>query len=113
MRMNNNHQDSHTIRQTSAAMSATTRPSHEASAPTRSAGTASLRKPTNLSLAAGLVAEARALGINVSQAAEVGIAAAVARRRQERWLAENQAALDSSNAFVEQQGVPLARYRMF
>ena len=32
------------------------------------------RKPTSLSLAPGLVAEARALGVNVSQAAEVGIA---------------------------------------
>jgi antitoxin CcdA len=43
----------------------------------------------------------------------VGIAAAVARRRQERWLAENQEALDSSNAFVEQHGLPLAQYRNF
>ena len=71
------------------------------------------RKSTNLTLAAGVVAEARALGVNVSQAAEVGIAAAVARRRQERWLAENQGALESSNAFVEQQGLPLAQYRNF
>jgi len=71
------------------------------------------RKSTNLTLAVGVVAEARALGVNVSQAAEVGIAAAVARRRQERWLAENQAALESSNAFVEQHGLPLAQYRNF
>jgi len=71
------------------------------------------RKSTNVTLAVGVVAEARALGINVSQAAEAGIAAAVARRRQERWLAENQAALESSNAFVEQHGLPLAQYRNF
>jgi antitoxin CcdA len=71
------------------------------------------RKSTNVTLAAGLVAEARELGVNVSQAAEVGIAAAVARRRQERWLAENQDALKSSNAFVEQHGLPLAKYRNF
>lgn len=72
-----------------------------------------MRKSTNLTLAANLVAEARELGVNVSQAAEIGIAAAVARRRQERWLMENQDALGSSNAFVEQNGLPLARYRNF
>jgi antitoxin CcdA len=77
------------------------------------AGAIASRKPTNLSLATGLVAEARALGVNVSQAAEVGIAAAVARRRQERWLQENQAALHSSNAFVDAHGLPLARYQAF
>ena len=71
------------------------------------------RKPTNLTLAVDLVVQARALGINVSQAAEVGIAAAVARRRQERWLAENADALQSSNQFVEQHGLPLTRYRKF
>ncbi len=71
------------------------------------------RKPTNLTLAVDLVVQARALGINVSQAAEVGIAAAVARRRQERWLAENADALQSSNQFVEQHGLPLTRYRNF
>lgn len=72
-----------------------------------------VRKPTNLTLTVGLVAQARALGINISQAAEVGIAAEVARRRMERWLAENRAALESSNAFVERHGLPLARYRGF
>ena len=69
------------------------------------------RKSTNLTLATGLVAEARELGVNLSQAAEAGIAAAVAHRRRERWLAENRDALDSSNAFVEEHGLPLARYR--
>ncbi|MBV8124466.1 MAG: type II toxin-antitoxin system CcdA family antitoxin [Burkholderiaceae bacterium] len=81
--------------------------------PVTSGGNSPARKATNLTLAVGLVAEARALGINVSQAAELGIAAAVARLRQEQWLAENQAALDSSNAFVEQHGLPLAQYRNF
>lgn len=71
------------------------------------------RKSTNLTLAAGLVAEARELGINLSQAAETGIASAVALRRQERWLTENRDALDSSNTFVEEHGLPLAQYRNF
>lgn len=71
------------------------------------------RKPTNLTLAVSLVLEARELGVNVSQAAEVGIAAAVAKRRQQRWLEENREALESSNEFVEQHGLPLAAYRNF
>ena len=85
----------------------------------RTVATASLasepivRRSTNLTLTASLVAEARELGVNVSQAAEAGIADAVARRRQERWLADNLDALDSSNAFVERHGLPLARYRNF
>lgn len=69
--------------------------------------------PANVTSAPSLAAEARDLGVNVSQAAEVGIAVTVARRRQERWLAENHDALESSNAFVERHGLPLTRYRNF
>ena len=71
------------------------------------------RKSSNITLSVELVAEARALGINVSQAAEYGIEAAVAAHRQQRWLAENVAALESSNAYVEQHGLPLSRHRNF
>jgi antitoxin CcdA len=71
------------------------------------------RKSTNITLSAGLVAEAKALGVNVSQAAEAGVAEAVARKRAERWLADNGEALESSNSFVEERGLPLARYRNF
>ena len=87
--------------------------SKESLSPFVAGESASPRKATNVTLSVSLVAEARELGVNVSQAAEVGIAAAVASRRQERWLAENQDALDSSNAFAERHGLPLARYRSF
>lgn len=50
---------------------------------------------------------------SASLSAEVDVSAAVAFRRQARWLAENRNALDSSNTFVEQHGLPLARYRRF
>lgn len=71
------------------------------------------RRPTNVSLDRALVEEARALGINLSQACEQGIAAQLAKARAERWLAENRAALESSNAWVEQHGLPLAHLRQF
>lgn len=71
------------------------------------------RKATNVSLNAMLLAEARSLSINISQAAESGLARAVTEKRAEMWLAANRAALDSSNDFVERNGLPLARYRQF
>jgi antitoxin CcdA len=71
------------------------------------------RQPTNLTLDATLVATARKLDVNLSEAAEHGIASAVAARRRELWLAENRAALASSNDYVESFGLPLARHRHF
>lgn len=71
------------------------------------------RRPTNVSINAQLLAEARALEVNISRAAEQGLARAIAERRAALWLEENQAALESSNAYVEQHGLPLAQYRGF
>lgn len=49
---------------------------------------------------------------DVSQEAEDGIAAAAALRGHTmQWLAESRTALDSSDMFVEQQGLPLDSYR--
>ena len=71
------------------------------------------RRPTNVSINERLLAEARALDVNISRAAESGLARAIAERRTELWLSENRAALESSNAYVEQNGLPLAKYRSF
>jgi len=75
--------------------------------------TKSTRKPTNLSIDSSLLMEAKALGINVSRSAEAGIAEAVKLHRQQKWLRENAEALTSSNAYVEANGLPLARHRQF
>lgn len=71
------------------------------------------RRATNVSINAQLLAEARTLEVNISRAAEQGLARAIAERRAALWLEENQSALESSNAYVEQHGLPLARYRSF
>jgi len=73
----------------------------------------SARRSTNVSLSTQLLAEARALEVNISRAAEQGLARAIAERRATLWLEENRTALESSNAYVEQHGLPLARYRSF
>lgn len=71
------------------------------------------RQATNVTFEAELLAAARALKINVSQAAESGLARAVATRQAELWLAANRDALESSNAYVDKHGLPLARFRAF
>ena len=57
--------------------------------------------------------EAKSLGINVSRSAEAGIAEAVRLHKQKKWLNENVEALESSSAYVETNGLPLARHRQF
>jgi antitoxin CcdA len=71
------------------------------------------RKATNLSLETELVREAQALGINVSRAAEAGLRQAVRTARAAAWQRENAEAIESSNAWVEANGLPLERYRQF
>lgn len=75
--------------------------------------TQSHRKPTNLSLDSVLLSEARALDVNLSRAAEDGIRVEVRRAQALRWHQENAAALASSNAYVEEHGLPLSKHRQF
>jgi len=71
------------------------------------------KKATNLTLDSSLIKEARALDVNLSRAAEEGLREAVRQARADRWRVENAEALASSNSWVEQHGLPLARYRAF
>jgi antitoxin CcdA len=71
------------------------------------------KKATNVSLRSDLLTEARALGVSISEAAEDGLARAIAQAREKQWLQENREAIESSNAYVEKHGLPLARYRQF
>ena len=71
------------------------------------------KKPTNVSLNAELVEEAKRLGINVSEACQTRLAAEVKQAREAAWKDENRAAIDSWNAYTRQNGLPLAKYRQF
>lgn len=42
-----------------------------------------------------------------------GVAQAVAEKRAEQWVAENAKAFDCWNVYIEKNGLPLAKYRMF
>ena len=71
------------------------------------------KRSTNLTLRTDLVREARALDINLSAAAEAGIERAVAKARDEQWIARNRAAMRSYDAFVERDGLLLGDVRTF
>jgi antitoxin CcdA len=65
------------------------------------------RRAVNLTLPDDLVDAARALGVNASQAAEAGIAAAVKRAREAAWLEANAAAVVQHEVWLDAQGLPL------
>ena len=71
------------------------------------------RRATNVTLPERLLAEARELDVNVSQACERGLAAEVADIKARRWLEKNRAAMAAWNDYVEQHGLPLAEFRQF
>jgi antitoxin CcdA len=71
------------------------------------------RRPTNVTLPADLIADAKRLGINISDACESGLRERVASARRQRWLEENREAIAEYNARVERDGLILARYRQF
>ena len=71
------------------------------------------RRPTNLSIDGSLLRAPKSLGINISRSAEAGIAEAVRRQKREQWLQDNAEALQSSNDFLDKNGLPLAQHRHF
>lgn len=71
------------------------------------------KRPTNVSLNADLIAEARALDVNISEACERGLADQVKKAREAKWLEENLPALEAWNAWVRENGIPYAEYRQF
>jgi antitoxin CcdA len=71
------------------------------------------RRATNVTLPEPLLRDARDLGINLSQACERGLAAAVADARRQRWLDANRGAMDAWNDHVAAHGLPLDAFRQF
>jgi post-segregation antitoxin (ccd killing protein) len=57
--------------------------------------------------------EARALGLDPQAIAAAAVDEAVKAERARRWQAENAAAFEAKAAWLEQHGLPLARFRQF
>ena len=63
------------------------------------------KKPTNLSIRSDLLADARALDINLSAELEKHLTEVIRQRRAEQWLADNREAIEGYNAFVKEHGL--------
>lgn len=73
----------------------------------------STTRKSEIAIDTDLMDEAERLGIDANAVAESAVKQAIARTRETRWLEENREAIDSYNAWVEKNGLPLAKYRMF
>ncbi len=62
------------------------------------------KKPTNVSADAALVAEAKALGINLSRVFEEGLRERVAAAKRAKWLKDNADAIEQYNELIENEG---------
>jgi antitoxin CcdA len=71
------------------------------------------KRATNLTIDPVLLDEARKLGINLSATLEASLRDAVRLRKVTQWRQQNEAAIQSSNEWVEKHGLPLEQYRQF
>ena len=68
---------------------------------------------TNISINAALLAEAKELGVNISQACESGLARELKSVREVKWKRENESTMQAWNDWTEKNGIPLVEYRRF
>ena len=73
----------------------------------------SAKKATNLSISNEVLSVAKSFNNNLSEAAEEGILQAVKKLKAQQWKIENQSALQSSNRYVAEHGLPLQSDRLF
>lgn len=72
------------------------------------------RRSTKVTLDSDLIDEARSMNINLSRAAEAGIArAVVAEKAARQWAEENADVIRSNNEYIARHGLPLRKYRSF
>ncbi len=71
------------------------------------------RKAVNLSLDAELVAEAKALNLNLSRTVEEALRQRVRDEKARRWQEENAEAIAFNNAQIEREGLWCDDYRLF
>lgn len=68
---------------------------------------------TNQTIDPALLGEACSLNFNMSAISGASLRDVLHARKAAEWLEENRAAIQSSNEWVEKNGLPLQRYRQF
>jgi antitoxin CcdA len=76
-------------------------------------GVITRRRATNVTLPDELVGRARELDVNLSKACEAGLAAAVKDAARSRWKADNTEWIQAHRQWVEENDLPLEKYRLF
>jgi antitoxin CcdA len=71
------------------------------------------RRATNVTLPEELVAQARALNVNLSKSCEAGLVTAVDEAAKRRWKSDNADWITAHRRWVEEKELPLERYRLF
>lgn len=74
---------------------------------------ATQKKATNITLSADVLSDAKALGINISQACDQFLRDVVKREQARRWQAENAEFIAAYNEGVARDGLPLEAWRSF
>ena len=73
----------------------------------------SAKKATNITLSADVLADARRLGINISQACDNYLRELVRREQERRWAEQHADFIAAYNRTVEAEGLPLEQWRGF
>ena len=73
----------------------------------------STKKATNITLSVDVFADAKAFGINISQACDAHLRELVRQARESRWREENAEAIAAYNRILAEEGLPLDEYRSF
>ena len=71
------------------------------------------KKATNITLSADVLNEAKALGINISQACDQFLRDLVRSEQVQRWQTDHAEFIAAYNAGVERDGLPLDAWRSF
>jgi antitoxin CcdA len=71
------------------------------------------KRAVNLTLSNEAVDMAKKLGINMSKTVDAWFTQEMKRQYWEQWREENREAFAAYNARIEQEGLPLAKYRTF
>lgn len=71
------------------------------------------KKATNITLSADVLADARRLGINISQACDTYLRELVRREQERRWVEQHADFIVAYNTTLEAEGLPLEQWRGF
>lgn len=71
------------------------------------------RQPTNLTIDSSVLADAKAMGINISRACEAHLIELVRQEKARLWKARHADFVEHYNATVDREGLPLDEWRQF